>query len=236
MEHMTAEQAAKAAEGLTFEKVWAAMMESGKRADQQMEQFREQLRESRLEAERQMEESRLETERQMKESRLEAERQMKESQRENDKLIKEMQKSIGGLGNSLGRFMEEMFSAELHKKFSDIGFAFSKQAERVKFNENKQVIAEVDLFLENGDYVMLVEVKTDLSIGDVDRHIEKIETIRKYMDARSDGRKIVGAVAGGIVPEKVLMYAQSNGLYVVVQSGDAVEIADMSMNFTAREW
>ncbi|MCL2165065.1 MAG: hypothetical protein FWH55_11915 [Oscillospiraceae bacterium] len=203
MEPMTAEQAAKAAEGLTFEKVWAAMMESGKRADQQMEQLRDQMRESRLEA---------------------------------DKQMKEMQKSIGGLGNSLGRLTEEMFSAELYKKFSDIGFTFTKQAERVKFNENKQVIAEVDLFLENGEYVMLVEIKTDLSISDVDRHIEKIGIIRKYMDTRGDARKIVGAVAGGIVPEKVLKYAQSRGLYVVVQSGDAVEIANISMSFTAREW
>ncbi|MCL2164374.1 MAG: hypothetical protein FWH55_08290 [Oscillospiraceae bacterium] len=192
MEPVTAEQAAKAAEGLNFEKVWAALMED-----------REQMR---------------------------------ISQRENDKLIKELHKSVGGLGNSLGRFMEDMFSAELYKKFRDIGFTFTKQAERVTFSDNTQVIAEIDLLLENGEYVMLVEIKTNLSIDDVDRHLEKMEIIRGYMDARGDSRKIIGTVAGGIVTGDLLKYAHRAGLYVVIQSGDAVKIADMPKNFKAREY
>ena len=44
---------------------------------------------------------------------------------------------------------------------------------------------------------MLVEIKTSLKTDDIDRHIEKMETIRKYMDARGDARKIVASVAGG---------------------------------------
>ena len=188
MEPITADQAVEAAKDLSFEKVWASLME------------------------------------------------LRVAQEETGKQIKEISRNIGGLGDSLGRIMEAMFSAELYKKFSNIGFTFTKQAERVKFNVNKQVVAEVDLFLENGEYVMLVEIKSDLSIGDVDRHLDKMEIIREYMDARNDARKIVGAVAGGSVTRKVLEYAQSEGLYVVVQSGDAVEIADTPEDFSAREW
>jgi hypothetical protein len=214
---MTADQAAEAAKGLTFEKVWAALMESRER----MEEMRESQRVSRLEFDKGMEE--------LRESQRETDRQIKESQ-------KELAKSIGGLGNSLGRVMEAMFSAELYKKFCDIGFTFTKQAERVKFSENKRVIAEVDLFLENGEYVMLVEIKTDLSTDDVIRHLDKMALIRKCLDYRGDARKIVGAVAGGSVNRKVIEYAQNEGLYVVVQSGDAVEITDMPTGFKAREW
>jgi len=46
----------------------------------------------------------------------------------------------------------------------------------------------------------------------------------------------MGAVAGGIVPENVLRYAQKKGLYVVEQSGDSVTIADMPQGLKVREW
>ena len=41
MEYMTAEQAAEAAKGLTFEKVWAAMMESRQKMDESDKQIKE---------------------------------------------------------------------------------------------------------------------------------------------------------------------------------------------------
>ena len=96
LDHMTAEQAAEAAKGLTFEKVWAALMEN-----------REQ--------------------------------------------IKDMSKNISGLSDSFGRFTEAMFSGKLDKKFSEIGFAFSSQARDKEYTENKRIIAEIDLVLENGE-------------------------------------------------------------------------------------
>ena len=129
-----------------------------------------------------------------------------------------------------------MFSTELWKKFNDIGFTFTKQAQGMKFYEDERVLAEVDFFLENGLYAMLVEIKTELSVGDVDDHLERIEKIRQYMDKRKDMRKLVGAVAGGIVSENVLRYAQKKGLFVIEQTGDSVAIAAMPQGFKAREW
>jgi len=217
MEYMDAQQAAEAAKGLTFETVWASLVENGKRIDQMREYQQESLK-------------------QLKESQQETFKQIKESQQETEKLVNALSKNIGGLGNSLGRFMEEMFSAELYKKFRNIGYTFTKQSENVKINVDDQLAAEIDLFMENGDYVMLVEIKTDLSIKDVDRHIERMVIIRDYMDIRGDARKIVGAVAGGSVMKNVQDYAHEKGLYVVVQSGEAVEIAIVPKNFQPREW
>ena len=203
MEKMTAEQAAEAAKGLTFEKVWAALME--------MREYQE------------------ETQRQLRESQ-------QQSQQKTDKIIADLSKNIGGLGNSLGRFTEAMFSAELWKKFNDLGFTFTKQAPHMKFYENGQVLAEVDFFLENGVYAMPVEIKTELSIDDVDEHIIRIKKIRQYMDAHDDKRKLMGAVAGGIVSGGVQNYAHKKGLFVIVQTGDSVAIAAMPQGFKAREW
>ena len=53
---------------------------------------------------------------------------------------------------------------------------------------------------------------------------------------RNDNRKVLGAVAGGIVSQDVLIYAQERGLYVLVQNGDSVEIAKMPADFIPQEW
>jgi hypothetical protein len=42
---------------------------------------------------------------------------------------------------------------------------------------------------------------------------------------------LVGAVAGGIVPDEAQKYAQEKGLYVIVQSGESVAIAESPPDF-----
>ncbi|MHC6204681.1 hypothetical protein ACYULU_15990 [Breznakiellaceae bacterium SP9] len=49
-------------------------------------------------------------------------------------------------------------------------------------------------------------------------------------------KKRLGAVAGGIVAESVKRYAQKKGLYVLVQSGESVNVAETAKDFKAREW
>jgi len=155
---------------------------------------------------------------------------------ETRKQIADLSKNLGGLGNTFDKFTESMFQAELWEKFNELGYTFSKQSPYVKYYENNQVLTEVDFFLENGDIAMPVEIKTELTANDVDEHIERIEKIRRYMDARNDSRKLVGAVAGGIVPENVLNYAHKKGLYVIVQTGDSVAVSLTPKGFEARQW
>ncbi|MDR2095481.1 MAG: hypothetical protein LBP76_08180 [Treponema sp.] len=195
---MTAEEAAEAARGLTFEKVWAMFQETDKRIDKRSKNIEERLAET-------------------------------------DRMIKELSRNIGGVNNSLGKWMEEMVSARLWEKFTAIGFEFTKGGP-CEFLENKRILAQADVFLENGEYAMPVEVKTDLTEEDIDEHIERIGKIRHYMDVRGDKRKLVGAVAGAIAPENVRNYAFKKGLYVLVQSGDSIALAERPKTFNHREW
>ncbi|MDR1257434.1 MAG: hypothetical protein LBJ86_06775, partial [Spirochaetaceae bacterium] len=102
--------------------------------------------------------------------------------------------------------------------------------------ENNRVIAESDMFLENGSNAMSMEVKSELTVQDVDEHLDRIKTIRRYMDSRGDSRKLFGAVAGAIVPDNVSKYAQKHGLYVVVPSGKSVAVLNEPDKFTPKEW
>ena len=164
------------------------------------------------------------------------EKTVAETREDMSKTVADLSKNLGGLGNLQGRLTEAMFEPELCAKFYEIGFSFDSQSSRHKFSVNGRSIAEADFFLQNGEYTMAVEVKTELSTGDVDEHIERLAKIREYMDTRNDKRKLVGAIAGEIVAENVLNYAQKKGLYILKQTGDCVAIAEPPYNFKQQEW
>ena len=218
MKMMTAEQAAKAARGLTFEKVWAAMMKS----EQEWKEYKQEMRES---------------DRRMEAYNREWKEQMAESDRKWKEHMKDLSKKLGGISDSIGDLTESMFRNELWKKFSDIGIPVTRQSENAMFSDhNKRVLTEVDIFMENGDCVIAVEIKTKLRIKDVNEHLKRIEIVRRDLDEHRDKRKIFGAVACGSVTPKVMEHAHEKGLYVVVQNGESVSIADAPKGFKVREW
>jgi vacuolar-type H+-ATPase subunit I/STV1 len=220
---MTAEEAAEAAKGLTFEKVWAMFQET----DKQIKEMSKEADLRRAEIDRQQEET----------GRLieEMSRKADLRQEETSRVVKELSKNIGGLNNSFGRWAEEMVSAKLWEKFRALGYTFTQGGPR-EFWENDRMVAQVDMMLENGDYVMLVEIKSNLTAEDADRHIERIGKTREQLDKRGDRRKLVGAAAGMVVTKEAREYAQRKGLYVLVQSGDTVAVAEAPEGFKVREW
>jgi hypothetical protein len=212
---MTAEQAAEAGKNLDFGQVWAALLKT----DEQIEKMSRRVDKT------------------AEEIAKTAEEVAKMSQRvdKNSADVAKIAKNLGGINNALGRMTEAMFSAELWKKFSLHGFTFTKGS-NIKFSVGNTVFAEVDFFMENGEYAMPVEIKTELSVEDVDDHLKRMEKIRRYMDSHKDKRKLVGAVAGAVVPKNVLVYAQKKGFFVLVQTGDSIAIARTPKEFKPKEW
>jgi hypothetical protein len=240
---MTAAQALENAKGMTFEKFWASLMEDRKQKAEEDERYRKQKAEEddryrKQKAEdreqlRLLRESQAETSAQMREQM----RVIKESQAKTDKQISELTMNIGGLNNTLGGIIEDMFTPQVLAKFSLYGYTFTKCARDLVFrNEAGRKIAEVDAFLENGNVVMGVEVKSKLRDKDVNEHVERLDVIRAYMDERHDRRILVGAMAGGFVKEAEKRYAEENGLYVLTQNGSSIEIAEEPGEFKPREW
>ena len=241
----SAEQAAESAKNLNFEKVWAALMETRHQFKDTEARFKDtEARFKDTEARFKDLEARFkdtramikENGKQMKKSQDDLQKKLDESQKRIEKSLSDLSKNLGGLGNMQGRLTEAMFSEGLWEKFRDIGFQFTTQAQNKKFTNNGMVIIEADFFLENGDYAMPVEIKTELTVDDVDDHIIRIQKIRDYMDAKNDNRKLMGAVGGEIVHENVMRYAQKKGFYVLTQSGESVVIASIPENFKPQEW
>ncbi|MCL2005321.1 MAG: hypothetical protein FWG73_04065 [Planctomycetaceae bacterium] len=79
--------------------------------------------------------------------------------------------------------------------------------------------------------------KATLETADVRKFIEKIKEFRIYADARwNDPTRYIGAVAGAVVENNAIKFAHENGLYTIVQSGEAAEIVPVPEGFQAREW
>ena len=57
----------------------------------------------------------------------------------------------------------------------------------------------------------------------------------RHLKSTGDGRAVLGAVAGA-VPENLLVYAQSKGLYVLVQNGESISIAKPPEGFAPASW
>jgi division protein CdvB (Snf7/Vps24/ESCRT-III family) len=239
---MTAEEAAEAGKDLDFAKVWAALMETRlqmaelwAKTDARIAETDAQVKARIAETDAQI----AKTDARIAETNArmaETDAQVKAQVAETTKAVKALSENIGGLNNTLGKLTEAMVSCNVWRKFEPLGYTFTTASQNRQFYENGKRLAEADYFLENGIFVMPIEVKTTLEIEDINKHLDRIERIRHCMDSRDDNRKIVGAMAAAVAPSKALEYAQEKGLYVLVQNGDSVDVADGGADFKAQEW
>jgi hypothetical protein len=213
----------------SFEAVWAILRESAERHKEIELSLKETARRQEETAKRQEE-----TDRQMKETdrkMAETDRQMKET----DRKMAETDRQIGKLGNRFGEMIEYMVMPNLVNKFRDLGFVFTKAYPHASIKDEKDnIVTEVDITLENGDKVMIVEVKSKPSIDDIKDHIERMEKVHRYASLRGDKRKYMGAVAGMVVSDNARGFALAQGFYVVEPSGDAFTIT--APGGSPREW
>lgn len=208
---------------------YEGILELFRKADRRIKKTERLIRKNAEEAERRMKENAEEA----------AQRQAEAVQRhkEIEWLAKEAHRKVSALGSRIGEIVENMVAGNIVEKFQAYGYDIIQCDSRVKYEYKKLGIrGEIDLFLEDGEIAILVEVKTTLETANVRRHIRQLEEYRRCADARGDKRRFVGAVAGAVVEGEAMEFAHENGMYVIVQSGEAVEIVQTPKGFKAKEW
>ena len=163
----------------------------------------------------------------MKESAAEFDRrtaEIREQMQETDQRIKRIAKENSDLGKRLGELVEAMVEGGIKRLFHDFGYEFDVCDPHRHFGNKEIGYGEVDLFLENGDIALLAEVKTNLSVDDVNEHKERLALFRLDANRKNDTRQFIAAVGGGLVQENVRIYALRQGMFVIQQSGDNIEI------------
>ncbi|MDR1269782.1 MAG: PD-(D/E)XK nuclease family protein [Planctomycetaceae bacterium] len=198
------------------------------------ELFREVARQSQ-ETDKQIKE----TDRQLREQLKETDMQIKETDRQLREMFKKTDKKISELGDRIGELIESMVEGGIVKQFNELNYSFNFQqySRHVEFCNNQLHIAgEIDFLLENGDTVLLVEVKTNLSISDVKDHLKRLEHYRCYLDAGNKKYKILGAAAGGVIPQNVRDYVLKQGLFLIAQSGESFKIVTPPDGVELKTW
>ena len=161
-------------------------------------------------------------------------RELRVLQKQTDEQIKKTSREVGTLGSRIGEIIEYMVGGNIVEQFQALGIEITSLCRYKQFGKRGTgKSGEIDVLLENGDLVVLIEVKTKLTHDDVREQIELMEKYRLYGNEK---RRILGAVAGAVIADNVVQFAHRQGLYVIVQSGEAVEIIPPPEGFVAKEW
>lgn len=211
---MTAEEAAEWGKTLSFEKVWAALMETDKK-------FQEMVESS-------------------KESSRETDRKFQETDRkfrETEKLLDRMGVNVGGLNRSIGELVETLVAARLWEKFPEYGLQRAYQ--RIPIYDDKNVIkTDIDILLLDTAMCMAVEVKRELNRKDeVDQHLKRMSLIRQYPPFLiTPDKQLLGAMAGGVVDPDTKDYAYRAGFFVLELAGESVQLITPPEGFEPGKW
>ncbi len=185
-----------------------------------------------------------ETERILREQNAELNRKFTETDRkfaetaerfkETERLVKDVSKQIGNLGGKWGEFVENMVAPACETLFSERGIPVHRAAKNVKCKQDKGDSMEIDILVENGDAVVLVEAKSTLEEEDIHHHLKRLAQFKTFFPRYGDCR-VFGAVAGVVIKEQVENFASNQGLFVIVQSGENMTIAN-EPDFKPRSW
>jgi CBS domain-containing protein len=164
-------------------------------------------------------------------------KEVAEAQKKTDRAIEATNKQLGKLGGRYGETVEAVVLPNLVGKFRKLGFVFTKayRGATIKDEENR-LVAEIDITLENGDKVMIVEVTSKPTTEDVNDHIKRMQKVRRHADLHGDKRKFLGAVAGMVVNDDMRDCILGHGFYVIVPSGETFNITVPEGKYQPREW
>jgi hypothetical protein len=145
-----------------------------------------------------------------------------------DAKLKEVGRQLGDIGHSSGDAAEEFFYNALEE---------NKFLGKVKFDEiSKNIKAkkhrledEYDIFMENGNSVAIVEVKHKVRKEHITKLISnKAENFRVLFPDYTKYKLFVG-IAGLAFDHKTEEYAAENGIVVLKQKGEVMQIDSSQM-------
>ncbi|CAN2045577.1 hypothetical protein GMMP1_1600021 [Candidatus Magnetomoraceae bacterium gMMP-1] len=117
--------------------------------------------------------------------------------------------------------------------FKERDIEIEKVSQRLKVRKDTDKM-EIDILGVNGEYAVLVEAKSTLSVDDVKDHIDRLEAFKEFFPEYSD-KKVIGAVAGIVINQGADKFAYRQGMFVIAQSGETVVILNDS-KFKPKLW
>ncbi|MBF0132113.1 MAG: hypothetical protein HQL75_05945 [Magnetococcales bacterium] len=208
-----------------IKETWLQMKETDRKFQETDRKFQE--------TDRKLQEMFQETDREIKENAREA-KKIWQQMKETDIKIKEVSTQIGNLGGKWGKFVEWLISPACEVLFAQRGIPVHQVSRQVKAKLPGGRQIEIDVFVVNTDAVVLVEVKSTLTVGYVREHLARLAEFKEFFPVYAD-KRVIGAVAGIVIDEDADRFAINKGLFVIEQTGDALRMAN-DATFVPRVW
>ena len=124
-----------------------------------------------------------------------------------------------------GKLVECLIEGPLVSLLNERGIEIIQTSQRVGgFCEELDKQYEYDIIAHNGDTVVIVEVKTTLSVDDVKDFLEKMQHIRITLKIYKNPKKYVGALAYLTTNAAAHVFAENQGLFVIKAVGNSAKI------------
>lgn len=198
-----------------LDRIEAFLEESSKRHDIEMKQIRKEMKEGiedLRERQKKTDEQQKKTDEQLKRT----DEQLKRT----DEQLKRTDEKINKLISNWGKLLEALIKPSSVRLFRERGLDVKKIIQRAELSTSDGRKTEIDLLIDNTDTIILVEIKTTLSVNDVKEHIEKrLNCFYDYFPEYKN-KKVYGAVAYLNVNGDADRYTYKNGLFVLTLSGE----------------
>ena len=141
------------------------------------------------------------------------------------KTVISIAKTNGNFNSKWGSFLENLVEGDLVNLLNQSGIQVTKINSRVRYlRSDNSIGAEYDLIAVNGSEIVVFEIKTTLSIENLNTFVEKLIKFRGQFPEYSD-KKIYGGVAymkadrnsGELAMEKGLFLIKAPGVQVMFQ-------------------
>ena len=146
---------------------------------------------------------------------------------------KEFEKMISKLGDRWGEFVERIVAPAAVRLFRERGIDVERIHQRSEAHINGRTM-EIDVLVVNKIYAVVVEVKSRFTDSDIKDFLDKLKEFKEFFPDYKD-KKIFGAIAAIVMGENVKKFAYKQGLFVIAQRGDTVQIVN-DEKFEPKSW
>ena len=160
----------------------------------------------------------------IEEQRKEIKRQQKETKRQQKEADRRMKKLEGLFTSQWGALMESLVEGDLVPLLQARGITVRYTHTRMRGRRDGEHY-EFDILAENGEELVVVEVKTTLRAEDVAQFLGKLGKFTVYAPGYQ-GKKIYGAVAYLKTDASVVVHAERQGLFVIRATGNSASIVN----------
>ncbi|MGL4595795.1 MAG: hypothetical protein ACRCUY_13820 [Thermoguttaceae bacterium] len=143
--------------------------------------------------------------------------------------FEELRKNHRRIENSFntkwGRLVEALVNNQVIPLLRERGIPVHQTSQRIHGMTPEKRNYEFDIIAENGDTIVVIEVKTTLRVDDVREFLDELNNFKNWLP-RYSNMKVYGAVAFLHETSEASSYAAKSGLFTILATGSSASITN----------